>query len=441
MSTARFLSAVSASWLLAFAASGAEWHVKTSGSDKGSGSEGSPWDLQTALNHPAAVKPGDTIWVHGGNYTSPKNDFPVNLIGTASAPIKVQAVNGERATLKGHVGMGYNGAKAQYCWLMGVEVQCRPGGGVELASGADVRMGLKVINCIIHDNGYTGVSWWRGAGESEIHGCVIYYNGYDDGGGRGRCHGFYIQNIDKPKTIKNCISFRNFNMGSQIWSSGKAPLNNVTHQSSTFFNNGEISKTKSGTNMWLSADGDCKAIECATYSSGAMAGQTGCRIGGGTTNFICKDNYFQSAAGTALEFNADSGMKMTGNTVVGKVSRPMGGGNENIAGKPSGKKVLVRANEYEKGRAEITVFNWDKAGTVDADVSSVLKAGDAYELRDAQNYFGKPAAAGTYAGGSISIPMTGLSVAAPIDLKGYETPPHTAPEFGAFVLLPKGKAH
>ena len=30
----------------------------------------SPWDLQTALNHPA-VHPGDTIWMRGGTYREP----------------------------------------------------------------------------------------------------------------------------------------------------------------------------------------------------------------------------------------------------------------------------------------------------------------------------------------------------------------------------------
>src|SRR6185295_4046668 len=42
------------------------FYVASNGSSSGSGSMTAPWDLQTALNHPAAVHPGDTIWVRGG---------------------------------------------------------------------------------------------------------------------------------------------------------------------------------------------------------------------------------------------------------------------------------------------------------------------------------------------------------------------------------------
>ena len=41
-------------------------------------------------------------------------------------------------------------------------------------------------------------------------------------------------------------------------------------------------------------------------------------------------------------------------------------------------------------------------------------------------------ASGTYAGGSVTIPMTGLSVSAPV---GWAAPAPLGPEFGAFVLL------
>ncbi len=48
----------------------------------------------------------------------------------------------------------------------------------------------------------------------------------------------------------------------------------------------------------------------------------------------------------------------------------------------------------------------------------------------------KPVVTGRYDGKPVVIPMTGLTVAAPIGLPAkYKTPPHTAPEFGAFVLM------
>ena len=40
----------------------AEWYAAPTGTPGGNGGINNPWDLQTALDHPASVQPGDTIW-------------------------------------------------------------------------------------------------------------------------------------------------------------------------------------------------------------------------------------------------------------------------------------------------------------------------------------------------------------------------------------------
>jgi PKD repeat protein len=65
----------------------------------------------------------------------------------------------------------------------------------------------------------------------------------------------------------------------------------------------------------------------------------------------------------------------------------------------------------------------------------ILAIGASYDVRNAQNYFAPPVLSGTYTGGSLRLPMTGLSAAAPI---GGTAPPATGPEFNAFVLLSVG---
>src|SRR5262245_3500373 len=42
------------------------FHASPTGSPQGDGSVATPWDLATALLQPAAIKPGDTLWLHGG---------------------------------------------------------------------------------------------------------------------------------------------------------------------------------------------------------------------------------------------------------------------------------------------------------------------------------------------------------------------------------------
>src|SRR5206468_12234949 len=67
-------------------------YVAPTGSASGDGTLGNPWDLQTALNQPASVQPGDCIWLRGGTYSA--SGFFNKLTGTASAPIIVRQYPG-----------------------------------------------------------------------------------------------------------------------------------------------------------------------------------------------------------------------------------------------------------------------------------------------------------------------------------------------------------
>lgn len=101
-------------------------------------------------------------------------------------------------------------------------------------------------------------------------------------------------------------------------------------------------------------------------------------------------------------------------------------------GQPTQPNVIVRQNQYDPTRAHIIVYNWDGRSSVEANLSSVLKVGDRYEIRNAQNYFAAPVLAGTYDGNAVRLPMTGLAVAAPVGLK---SPAPTGPQFNVFVLI------
>jgi hypothetical protein len=56
--------------------------------------------LQTALNHPASVQPGATIYLRGGTYAG---KFSSQLDGTAANPITVRSYPGEWAKIEGYV--------------------------------------------------------------------------------------------------------------------------------------------------------------------------------------------------------------------------------------------------------------------------------------------------------------------------------------------------
>jgi hypothetical protein len=154
---------------------------------------------------------------------------------------------------------------------------------------------------------------------------------------------------------------------------------------------------------------------------------------------MIQDNWFSNGDGgfAAYFFGAITGLAMAGNHfvrdisgVISPASYPANTYHGSV--RPTGTYVFVRPNAYEPGRANIVVFNWDLKSTVGVDMSTVLSTGTLYEVRNAQDFFAVPVLSGVYAGGTLSLPMTGLTVAAPI---GGRTPAPTGPEFNAFVLL------
>ena len=99
---------------------------------------------------------------------------------------------------------------------------------------------------------------------------------------------------------------------------------------------------------------------------------------------------------------------------------------------PKSAKVVVLPNAYEAGRATIVVYNWDGSTTQPVDLTGVVSPGAAYEIRDAQNFYGPLVVSGTYPGGTVTLPMTGLTRATPV---GYAAPSSTGPAFNTFVVL------
>jgi hypothetical protein len=68
-------------------------------------------------------------------------------------------------------------------------------------------------------------------------------------------------------------------------------------------------------------------------------------------------------------------------------------------------------------------------------LAGAIRRGARFEIRDAENFFGPALVTGTYTGAPVEIPMTGLVPARP-NGDVPVAPKHSAPEFGAFVLLP-----
>jgi hypothetical protein len=438
--------------VLAMAAvvSGTDFFASPAGTSDADGSIANPWNLQHALNQGSGVQPGDTIWLRGGTYAG---TFVSYLNGTAASPIVVRQYPGERATLDGgnSAGTAVMSVRGSYTWFWGFEVMSSDparqssqsggspsdihrGDGMQIWQTGD-HPGFKFINLVIHD-ARLGISFWKEAIDAEINGCLIYYNGWN-GTDRGHGHGIYTQNQTGTKHIIDNVIFENFDHGIQAYGSDAAYLDNYDIEGNTFSSDGIIATPDGGRNLLIGGDSMAQNLTIANnllYYKSTVSPDSAFQLGygAGCSNAVVTDNYVSNNTffdGGCLP------VTMTGNTFYGATGGfPQSQYPDNTydEAQPSGVKVFVRPNAYEAGRANITVFNWPHQASVDVDLSGAAYVGGAYEIRNAQDFFGTPVASGIYDGSLVTVPLTGLTVASPV---GWPAPGVTGPEFNVFVLL------
>jgi hypothetical protein len=459
---------------------GAQHYVASNGSSSGDGSVTRPWDIQTAFNHPSSVKPGDTIWLRGGTYGDSNTIFASHLAGSANAPIIVRQYPGERATING----GIN-TNAPYTWYWGFEVMntktARVPGNArpECVDAYPGSTGVKFINLTLHDC-MQGIGFWIGAINTEAYGNLIYFNGIQ-GGTRGLGHGTYTQNETGTKLLADNIVFSNFDINMQFYGSGNSFVKGIDMDGNASFNAGSLAGNPVDNIIFAVGSGldNISVKNSYTYhtpSTNRGYSRLGWQFAGTNGTLVATGNYWiggeqaiqlwgwqhatftnnvtYSAGSIEILMNTlgapSSQYVFDQNTYYGSGLFNFQGQNQGFsgwkslaqvdahsqftAGRPTGVWTIVRPNKYESGRANIIIYNWDMNASVQVDVSSVLKVGDSYLVRDAQNYFGAPVASGTYTGAPIAIPTQGLSVAQPVGTVPVPAV-HTSAEFGTFVLI------
>ena len=67
------------------------------------------------------------------------------------------------------------------------------------------------------------------------------------------------------------------------------------------------------------------------------------------------------------------------------------------------------------------------------DLSGVVRVGDHYEIHNVHDLFGTPVSSGTFGGGPVDVPMTGVAPVLPVGVSP-SPPPQTGPDFGVFVV-------
>jgi hypothetical protein len=437
--------------------------VSPTGSASGDGSQERPFDLASALSGKGQIAPGTTVWLRGGVYGG---TFRSDLQGTEQQPIVVRSFPGEHATIDS--APATKPALSVYgSWTTYRDFEIRSSGwlresAVQGASEpADLQRGpgvevhgpnTKFVNLVVHDL-TDGFGLWSDAENAEAYGNIVYHNGWHSGN-RNNGHGIYTQNKVGKRLIAENIIFNQFAAGIHAYGTDSAFLDDILLEGNVSFNNGLLGK-RYDRNILLG--GATRAHRPTlqdnhtyfTSGRGLSSGQNNIGYLAGCADLALRRNFFVAGElGFAVELVNCTG-SVTDNTFFGElrgveektlinhpVIKQRFPANTYLDQAPTSAQVFVRSNRYEAGRAHIIVYNWDKREEVTVDVSAaMLPPGAPFEVRDAQNYLGAPVVTGVYRGRPITIPLTGLTVAAPTG-QVLHAPEHTAPSFAVFVLTP-----
>ena len=392
--------------LAAGSTAAAEYYVAVDGKADSAVTRTAPWNLASVLSGAQQVAPGDTIWIRDGTYRHSdrqpgRNGYTVKLVGAEGKPIHVRAVPGERVTVDGGLRVD-NPTKFLWIWDLEIIVSenltetrvakdsgshpkdlARPWGSLNILGGEH----CKYIHLVIHDNAQ-GIGFWRPAVDSEVHGCLVYDNGWI---GPDRYHGpgIYGQNQTGIKKVTDNIFFGNYSNTTQFYGSSRAYVDN-------FHIEGNI------------AFGPRKAGGRYTFLIGG---------GRGSRGIVVKDNILYEvpmSVGYTAKDSEDCvvdgntivrhGLSINGFKTVTEKGNFIWRGRENDA-VPKAATVFVRPSKYDPNRANLAIVNWPKSKTVDIDLANFLKTGDAFRIQSVLDFFGAPVVEGTYEGELVAVPM------------------------------------
>jgi hypothetical protein len=387
VTTIVFLAAVS--WTGA-----AERYVSPKGTPKGAGTRESPWDIESALAGKHKVQAGDTIYLLGGTYRRrPDEKFMVKLAGAEGKPLHVKPAPNERVIVDGGLHVADPSA---HLWIWDLEIIVsepqptkpvsagsfpadfkRPWGGLHLYGGKH----CKYIGLVIHEC-RQGISAWAGSTNSEIHGCILYDNGWP-AVDRGHGHAIYTQNKEGINTISDCIFTGGHGYTMHAYGSANAYVDNYLVEGNIAYN----------ANTFL--------------------------IGGGrpSKNIRVRNNYLYGVSmqiGYAAKYNEDCEVKdnlvVNGVLSINKYKKAVDEGNLILAKNAARSKesrIVLRPNKYDKARANLAIFKWDDQAAILVDPSAFLKKGDTYRLMNPRDFFGKAVLTGTFDGKPVRVPIAG----------------------------------
>jgi len=355
--------------------------------------------------------------------------------------------------------------------------------GVEVVGADD-----KLINLIVHDT-RGGLALWASATNSEAYGCIVYNNGW---AGPEGAHGpgIYCQNRSGERRLRDNIVFNQFSPGI-LGYTVNSYLSNITFERNVVFDNAHMAadSTKDTGEQALFGGGiqieRLRIADNCFYHDLDLHGPTVRADFGTVSNIdvVFVGNYLAGGSGggnylaSAMRYESvvfsNNTLYSTNGFLVNLEPRPgftvdhntyYGNGNNNFGlvtttnmtqlgfaewqtatgfdlhshyfqNVTPPNDVVVNPNAYEPKRATIVVYNWSDSDEVSVDVGHVLSHGDAFVVRNAQDFFAPPVLTGTFTGQPLVLPTTNLTAAIPNGLANTNAVPRTGKQFNVFVLI------
>jgi hypothetical protein len=455
----------------------------------GTGTITNPWSLTTALTHPAAVRPGDTIYLRGGTYAvnNTPTQFWSRLKGTFAAPITLRSYPGEHARIDGGIRTELN--DSSYTIFRDFEIYNssteRSGtAGSNRPPGLYLTtIGHKAINLIIHDTGHPGIGYYAGAA-GEIYGCLIWGTGTydDDRNGTPRGSAIYAQNTSSSSNpgyvnFRDTISFRNFTTGMKAYGED-GRVDNFNFEGNVSFDNGDrqifAASGQQARNIILrnnytyrdpadnkppmrlgyfeidqiNAIVEGNVFVGGTHSDGAfytkkfqqLTFQNNVVVGPGIlATFIPPDTRSTYIWNSNSYYNGNSSPFRNISTTISFSDWKAATGFDQLSTlsttSPIGVSLYIRPNIYDAHRANVIIYNWNQASNITIPHQQLLEtgiqAGDSYQLRNAEDYF-HDITTGIYSGNGITVSMLNRTAVTIPGIRFTAFP--TFPKFGVFVL-------
>lgn len=453
--------------------SGPDFYVSPTATSSGDGSIGNPWQLQTALNGPSVVQPGNTIYLRGGTYAG---QFISAINGTLAAPINFKvypasATPGDARTEHVVFDGGTDPSVAAILKIKSNSLRfwdiditssstvprvsteaCNPncswpsGAALPISYGVDCWQAanycndVKLINVRSHDTRINGGSV-KLARDMEIYGGTFYYEGWQ---GPDRLHGhdLYLQHFAADANAMKLIDSLLFDASEwtlHSYGSSDANLDNFWMEGNALVRGGGGVSLVGGTFVLK----NLTKKDNVYYGGPVNDGYQGC-CGGGFNGANISGEYIFGALQMQPPF---TGVSMTGGQYWLEYLHdpnistlfPNNGWHvatwPNPAPRPTSNFIVVRPNIYSPGRERVWAFNWLKLATLQASVAGVLNAGDHYEVRSAFDFWAGPLPGYsnlTYSGGTITLPGGALTMPTAY---GKATPPSTGQDFLAFDIV------